>query len=319
MATTANITTSYAGSAASKYVAAAVLSAPTIAQNAVTIMPNVKFKHVLRRAGWNDDVLKDGTCDFSAQNTLTIDERYLQLKDLQVNLQLCKSDFRDTWDAIEMGYSANDVLPKTIVDFIFEDVAKRVAAANEVSFWRGATGTTGQYDGIVTRISTDANLPAAQEVAGTSVTAANVVTELRKIVDAIPNRLYMADGQHIYVSQNIYRAYIQSLGGFGASGLGANGYDNKGSMWYNAGAPLFFDGIPLFMANGLASNTAICTTKDNLFFGVGLMSDMNEMRMIDMADIDGSQNVRFVLRYAADANYAFAQDIVTYGITNAAN
>lgn len=319
MATTTSITTSYAGQAASKYVAAAVLSAPTIAQNAVTIMPNVKFKHVLRRAGFNDDVVKDATCDFVAENTLTIDERSLVLKDLAVTLQLCKSDFRDTWDAIEMGYSANDVLPKTLVDFVFEDIAKRVAASNEISFWRGAVGTTGQYDGIVTRIALDANLPAAQEVAGTTITAANVVTELRKIVDAIPSRLYMADGQHIYVAQNIYRAYIQSLGGFGSGGLGANGYENKGSMWYEGGAPLFFDGIPLFMANGLANNTAICTTKDNLYFGIGLMSDMNEMRLIDMADIDGSQNVRFVLRYAADANYAFAQDIVTYGITNAAN
>ena len=38
-----------------------------------------------------------------------------------------------------------------------------------------------------------------------------------------------------------------------------------------------------------------------------------------MADLDGSQNVRFVMRYTAGAQYGVIEDIVTYGITNAAN
>jgi hypothetical protein len=43
------------------------------------------------------------------------------------------------------------------------------------------------------------------------------------------------------------------------------------------------------------------------------------VKVIDMADIDGSQNVRFVARYTAGVNYSFAGDIVTYGISNTAN
>jgi len=38
-----------------------------------------------------------------------------------------------------------------------------------------------------------------------------------------------------------------------------------------------------------------------------------------MADIDGSQNVRVVMRFTAGVQYANVEDIVTYGITNAAN
>jgi len=134
----------------------------------------------------------------------------------------------------------------------------------------------------------------------------------------LPARLYGVDGLTLYVSQNIYKCYLQALGGYAASGVGANGYDNKGSMWFN-GQPLFIDGIPLFMANGMANNTAMLTYKDNLWFGTGLLNDHNEVKIIDMADIDGSQNVRFVMRYTAGTQYGFAGDIVTYGITNAAN
>jgi hypothetical protein len=82
---------------------------------------------------------------------------------------------------------------------------------------------------------------------------------------------------------------------------------------------LYYDGVKIFLANGLASNTALLSQTSNLFFATGLMSDMNEVKVIDMGDIDGSQNVRVVMRFTADAKYGFASDLVTYGITNNAN
>jgi len=63
----------------------------------------------------------------------------------------------------------------------------------------------------------------------------------------------------------------------------------------------------------------ICTYKENLYFGTGLLSDHNEVKLIDMADIDGSQNVRIVMRFTAGVQYSVVEDIVTYGITNSAN
>lgn len=317
MATTTSITTTYAGEFAGKYVAAALLSANTIDKGGLTVLPNVKYKQVLKRVS-TDAILKDATCDFSATSTVTLTEKVIQPKELQVNLQLCKKDFHSDWEAVSMGYSAFDTLPKSFADFLVAHVAAKVAAKNETNIWTGATGTTGEFNGFATLLAADAALPAANEVAGTTVTAANVITELGKIVDAIPSSLYTNEGLRIYVSQNIAKAYVRALGGFGASGLGANGTDNKGTMWYTNGE-LMFDGVKIFVANGLANNTAICTTVDNLYFGTGLMSDQNEVKLIDMADIDGSQNVRVVMRMTAGVQYAVVEDIVTYGITNSAN
>ncbi len=121
----------------------------------------------------------------------------------------------------------------------------------------------------------------------------------------------------LYVSSNIYRAYVRALGGFAANGVGANGYDNKGTN--QVLNDLYFDGVKIFLANGLASNTALLSQTSNLFFATGLMNDMNEVKVLDMADLDGSQNVRVIMRFSADAKYGFASDVVTYGITNSAN
>ena len=216
-----------------------------------------------------------------------------------------------------MGYSAFDTMPKNFSDFLIAHAAEKVAAAMETTIWTGANATAGQFDGIMTQLTTDANLPAAQEVAGTTVTAANVITELGKIVDACPAALYGKEDLTLYVSSNVYRAYVRALGGFAASGVGANGYDNKGTNQQLG--DVFFDGVRIFVANGLASNTALLTQKSNLYFATGLLNDMNEVRVIDTAETLGDDNVRIIMRFTADAKYGFASDVVTYGITNSAN
>jgi hypothetical protein len=316
MATTTSVTTTYAGEFAGKYIAAALLSAPTLDKGGITIMPNVKYKQVIKRVA-TDDIIKNATCDFDPTSTITLTEKILQPESFQVNLQLCKSDFRSDWDAIQMGYSAFDVLPKSFADFLIAHAAEKVAAGMETSIWQGVNATAGQFAGIMTQLTTDAALPSGQEVAGTTVTAANVITELGKIVDACPAALYGKEDLTLYVSSNIYRAYVRALGGFAASGVGANGYDNKGTNQQLG--DVYFDGVRVFMANGLASNTALLAQKSNLYFATGLLNDMNEVKVLDMGDLDGSQNVRVIMRFTADAKYGFATDVVTYGITNSAN
>jgi hypothetical protein len=317
MATTTSITTTYAGEFAGQYIAAALLEGATIANGGITVKPNVKLKEVIKKVSSND-IVKDATCDFDATSTLTLTERIITPEEQQVNLQLCKKDFVSDWEAIQMGYSAFDSLPPSFSDFLIGHVAAKVAQRTENSIWTGDTSTNGQFDGLTTQIALDAALPSGQEVAGTTVTAGNVIAQLGSIVDAIPSAIYGSEDLYLYVSQNIARAYVRALGGFGTSGLGANGVNAQGTQWWNNGS-LSFDGVKLFVANGLADNTAVAAEKSNLFFGTGLLADHNEVKVIDMADLDGSQNVRVVMRFTAGVQYGIVEDIVTYGITNSAN
>lgn len=314
MATTVDVTTTYAGEFAGKYVAAALLSANTIEQGLITVKPNVKYKEVLKKVGVGT-LIGNQACDFTPSSDVTLSERVLTVENFQVNLELCKQSFRSDYDAISMGYSAHDTLPKNFADFLIAHVAAQVAAEMETTIWQGANATAGQFDGFCTLLAADPNLPAAQEVTGTTVTASNVIAQLGAIVDAVPARLYGKDGLQIYVAQNIFKAYVRALGGFGTSGLGANGVGANGTMWYN-GQGLNFDGIPVVMVNGMASNKAICTYKDNLYFGTSIMSDWNQVKVLDMENLDGSDNVRVVMKFAAGVQYSNVEDIVTYGIAN---
>ena len=311
MSTTQSISTTYAGEFAGKYIAAALLSAPTLEKGGITIMPNVKYKQVIKKVA-TDDIIKNGTCDFDPTSTVTLTERILQPETFQVNLQLCKTDFRADWDAVQMGYSAFDVLPKSFADFLSAHAAEKVAAGMETSIWQGVNSTAGQFAGIMTQLDADATLPAGQKIAGTTVDATNVIAQLGSIIDALPAALYGKEDLTLYVSSNIYRAYVRALGGFAANGVGANGYDNKGTN--QTLNDLYFDGVRIFLADGLANNTALLSQTSNLFFATGLMNDMNEVRVLDMGDLDGSQNVRVVMRFTADAKYGFSSDVVTYGI-----
>jgi len=317
MATTTSITSTYAGESAGQYISAALLSGSTIENGGITVKPNVKFKEVIKKVSTND-IVKDASCDFDATSTITLTERVLQPEFQQVNLQLCKKDFISDWEAIQMGYSAHHDLPPSFSDFLISHVAAKVAQRTENSIWEGSTATSGQFNGLTTQIALDADLPTGNEVAGTTVTAANVITELGKIVDAIPSALYGSEDLNVYVSQNIARAYVRALGGFGSSGLGAAGTNAMGTQWWNNGS-LTFDGVKIFVANGLADNTAMAAEKSNLFFGTGLLADHNEVKVLDMSDLDGSDNVRVVMRFTAGVQYGIVEDIVTYGIANTAN
>jgi len=306
MATTTSITTTYAGEKAQGYIAAALLSGNTIENGGITVKPNVKKSEVLKKIA-TGDLIADGTCDFTATSSVTLTERILTPKEFQVNLELCKTPFRADWDAISMGYSAFDTLPPDFASFLVAHVAEKVATKIENNIWQGADGTEGEFDGLVALATADATVV---DVVGTSINSGNVIDELGKVVDAIPAALYGSADLKIYVAQNVYKAYVRALGGFAAAGVGANGVGGNGTN--QSLGDVMFDGVPVFVANGLANNYIVAAESSNLFFGTGLMSDQNEVKIIDMADIDGSQNVRIVMRFTATVQYAYGSEIVLY-------
>ena len=310
---TTPITTTYSGEFAGKYISAALLSGSTLANNLITIKPNVKFKEVLKKAV-SGDIVADATCDFTkSTGVLALSERILQPEEFQVNLELCKKDFVSDWEAVQMGYSAYSDLPPNFSDFLIAHVADKVAQKVEQTVWNGTNATAGEFDGFLTTLGADSDVNDVTASSGVSaISASNVIQELGLTVDLIPSTVYGKEDLTIYVASNVYRAYVRALGGF-SSQIGAAGTDNKGTQWFNGGA-LTFDGINVELAQGLPSNKMVAAEKSNLFFGTGLLSDHNQVKVIDMADIDGSQNVRIVMRYTAGIQHGIGGDVVLYSI-----
>ena len=288
---------SYAGEFAGKYIAASLFSAKTLDEGSITILPNIKFKAAMK-VGAFSNLVRSADCDFdSTTSGLTLTEKVLTPTELQVNLQICKKELHSDWEAAQMGFSAFDELPPLFSDFVIARVAAEVAQATENSIWGGTAGE-GNFDGFKTLLQADSDVV---DITGTSVTGSNVIAELNKIVEAIPSGVYGSDDLVLYVSTAFAKAYIQAQAALGYREL------------YNVGqTELNFQGIPMFVTSGLNTNNAVAARKSNLFFGTGLLDDRNEVKVIDMADIDGSQNVRIVMRYTAGVQHGIGSDIVLY-------
>tara|TARA_R110000803_G_scaffold21725_6_gene54470 strand:- start:1437 stop:2153 length:717 start_codon:yes stop_codon:yes gene_type:complete len=237
---------------------------------------------------------------------------------LQVNLQLCKYDFVNDWEAQSMGYGLGQTLPPKFSDFLIAHVASEVAQNTENCIWKGdsAAGTNNSFDGFEKLIAASAlagDIPAGQQVTAVvgGVDATNVVAELSKVVDAIPASLYGKEDLFIYIGSSVAKAYVQALGGFAANGLGANGVQSMGTQWWNNGS-LTVNGVKIFVAPGMSANKMYAAQRSNLYFGTGLLNSTQEVKVLDMADLDASNNVRMVMRFTSAVQFGVASDIVEY-------
>jgi hypothetical protein len=256
-----------------------------------------------------DSIVNNASCDFVTSGTVALTERVLEPKELQVNLELCKQEFVDSWESLQLGYSAFDEIPANFTDFLISYVGGKVAEATEISIWQGTAATNGQFAGLLPALSASAAAGGADAVIKSaqsgSITAANVLTKLDGLVNAIPETVYGKEDLVIYVPTNVSKAYQQALSGQGS----INGYLNQ----MNVGEkPMNFNGIDIVWCPGMTSNYMVAAQKSNLYFGTGLMSDYNEVKVLDMADLDGSQNFRVIMRYTASTQFGIGQDVAIH-------
>ena len=316
LATAVNITTTYAGEFAGEYIAAALLSASTIDDGGLTVKANIAYKEVIKKLA-TGSLVSPASCDFTPNSSVTLTERIIQPVELQVNLQLCKYDFVNDWEAQSMGYGLGQTLPPKFSDFMIAHVAAEVAQNTEICIWRGDTaGAAGvnSFDGFEKLIAASAaagDIPAGQQVVAGVLTAANIIGELSKVVDAIPSQLYGKEDLFIYIGSAAAKFYVQALGGFAAAGLGANGVNNMGTQWWNNGS-LTVNGVKIFVSPGLSPNKMYAAQRSNLYFGTGILNDTNVVKVLDMQDLDASNNVRMVMRFTSAVQFGIASDLVEY-------
>ena len=274
----------YAGEFAGKYIAAALLSGKTLGEELITVHPNVAYKQVIRN--WqNSIVIADATCDFTDSSSVTLGEYVLTTTEKQVNLQLCKNQLRTTWEAAQAGFSAFEKIPTDFNQFLLAQVAAEVAQAVELGIWKTTLFYNGTADeGMVGYLLDNS---AITRTASGATTGSNVVARLQDMLDNSPSALYGKEGYQFYVGPSTMKAYQAALSA-----------GNYNFQFYVGEKPMNFQGIPVTMVNGLNDNDCVLGLKSDLHFGTGLLSDIqNEVKVIDMADIDGSQNIRVIMRF----------------------
>ena len=298
-----NVTSNFAGKAAGFYISAALKQANSL--DYLTMIENIKFKsNIQRMAG--SGVVADATCDFTDAGTLALTEKVLEPKNLQINLDLCKKTLLDSWEALQMRAGAGAPPPASFNDYVISYMGEIIAEATEESIWEG-TAVAGKFNGFL-GAATGLLLPGVdatviQSSASAAYTAGNIIANLQTLTSDMATNIsaiLRKEDLHIYMSPKTYALYV--------SAVSTLGYVNAYNM--NGDYEPVFEGYKIAVCNGMADNQVVAAEKSNLFFGTDLLSDATRITLMDMANLDGSDNMRLVARYSAGVQTGVGADIV---------
>ena len=295
-------TSNFSGKAAGFYISAALKEAKSL--DFLNVIENIKFKsNIQRMAG--SSLVANATCDFTDAGTLALTEKVLEPKNLQINLDLCKSTLLDSWEALQMKAGAGAPPPASFDDYVISYMGDIIAQATEESIWSGADATGGQFEGFLTAttgiFAVDGTVNTS--AASAAYTAANIIANLQTLTaDMAANisAVLRKEDLHIYMSPKTYALYISAVSTLGY----VNAYNMNGDY-----APVF-EGYKIAVCPGMADDELVAAQKSNLFFGTDLLSDATRITLMDMAQLDGSDNMRLVARYSAGVQTGVGADIV---------
>ena len=295
-------TSNFAGKAAGFYVSAALKQANSL--DYLTSIENIKYKSNIQRME-GSGVVKNASCDFTDAGTLALTEKVLEPKNLQINLDLCKSTLLDSWEALQMRAGAGAPPPASFNDYVISYMGEIIAQATEESIWSGTGATAGEFEGFLT--GTTGAFAVDGTVVGSTATgaytAANIIANLQQLTaDMAANisAVLRKEDLHIYMNPKTYAFYVSAVSTLGY----VNAYNMNGDY-----APVF-EGYKIAVCNGMPDNQLVAAEKSNLFFGTDLLSDATRITLMDMAALDGSDNMRLVARYSGGVQLGVGADIV---------
>jgi len=295
------VASNFAGKAAGFYISAALKASNSL--DYLTMIENIKFKSNIQALNQTVNSVVDATCDFTAAGTLALTEKVLEPKNLQVNMDICKETLLSSWEALQMRAGAGAPPPASFDDYVISYMGEVIAQATENSIWAG-TNVAGQFNGFL-GAATGLLLPGVdgtvvQDAAAGAYNAGTIIAELQGAVASIPVTTLGKEDLHIYMSQRTYQYYISAVSTLGY----VNAYNMNGDY-----VPMF-EGYKIAVCNGMLENELVIAQKSNLFFGTDLLSDATRINLMDMAQLDGSDNIRMVARYSAGVQTGTGADIV---------
>ena len=279
----------YAGEAARPYVAAAVLSADTIANGYVTVRENVHSKAVLRKFSGvaiqaNDD------CGFStAAGQLTLGEAILAVDALKINEQVCNEDLRATWEGTLMR-GQNSPAPADFTTFVAQYVAAKTAEAVERNIWQGkysstdgaTTGTYNSFAGLMNKIV--AATPGEEDLLTGATTSANILDRLDAL--AVPAVIAGDPNTKLFMSRAMKQLYYTAIAGTAELTYLAEGFAQN------------YKGYEIITPAGMPDDSFVFAQKENLYFGTDLLTDHINASILNLREVTGDDVTRVIMQFS---------------------
>ena len=247
-------------------------------------------------------VLQDGsTCGFTDSGSTTLSQRVLTPAILKSNMTYCPKNLLKTYaqHLVKVG-AGKETLP--FEEKFVSSIADGVSEAIENMIWQGQSGQTNQFEGFLSILSAATNSVKVNEASGT--TAAQAIEDTYM---AIPAQIVEKEDTVIFVGEEIFREYIQSL-------VKANMYHYDAT--YGEGVyKVPGSNIRVIAVNGLNNTHKIVAGQlKNMFYGVDMENDSETFDVWYSKDDDvWKVNVSF----SSGVQVAYPQEVVLTTIATA--
>jgi hypothetical protein len=297
MPTTTTVNSNYSGEAAGLIFQEAFNETDSVQRGLITYYPDVRHELSLRKIQGADGTT-DYACGFTPAGAISLSENKLTIKMLKHDFEVCKDDFRVTWNG------EGDILEAIQVNKLGAQIDKW-----EDDMWNGATANDGEFRGIIPQLDADGDVIKANNgivPLEAAITKDNVLAELEKVTAVFPVKIRKKKDFKVVVSSNVADAYEKYLI---AQGL-ANGMGGEGS-------PLKYGKYTIEEVAELPDNTIVAYRASNLVVATYKSNDKNELTMVDTSETLLDGNVRGKIVYGADTGYHDGSEVVYYVSTTA--
>lgn len=292
MATSVTVNSLFTGVQAGEIFVQAFKKADTIGKGMITVLPNVIGSAFLPKLSYTAG-LALATCGWNPTGTVTLADKTVSTKQYQIQHELCKKDFAQTFQALNAGFfSANtEDVPADIKEAILLAMINNAGSKIDYEIWQG-NNVSASFNGFLAQFAADSDVI---DVSGSVVTVANVTGSFEAVYNAIPAEV---EGEVVFaVSKNVASAYKAAQAKMGLNTTVGN-------------KELDYLGARVESIGGLPSNTIVAYRVANLAFATGIESDMNDVRVVDHDEVSLDGMVRTSMKFNAGVGYSFGAEIV---------
>lgn len=264
-------------------------------------LPGIKSATKLASVTFGN-ILQASNCNFTAP-TDSLDAVDVDVCALSAMAQLCQFDLEQSFLALQMAQGSNgDFTVASFMSYYWNEMAMQIAESVEYIRWQGDTTsgneTLALCDGYIKKLLADGGVV---DVANTTITSANVITEIVKVLNAAPATISRKKADlRLYVSSNI------------ANALELASASGNTQTYITTPLALTFLGIKVVVAEGMPNDHMVMTLKSNLIYAFDGEGDGKALKAVNLNDTVAEPYLRTRANLKVGFAYVNPTEIVLY-------
>lgn len=264
-------------------------------------LPGIKSATKLANVTFGN-ILQPASCNFTAPAD-ALDAVDIDVCSLSAMAQLCQFDLEQSFLALQMAQGSNgDFSVASFMSYYWDEMAKQIQESVEYIRWQGDTTSTNETlalcDGYIKKLLADGGVI---DVANTTITSSNVITEIVKVLNAAPATISRKKADlRLYVAPNVANALELAT----ASG--------NTQTYITTPLALTFLGIKVVVAEGMPNDHMVLTLKNNLIYAFDGEGDGKALKAVNLSDTVAEPYLRTRANLKVGFSYVNPTEIVLY-------